>query len=483
MRGYDPGLMSDRLPSIRATLETHGQAHLLAFYDDLSESEQAQLLEQLEHIDFAGLEALIETHVRAGAQSEVPANLQPAPYYPLGEGSTDDAAQYRAAGTDLIRAGKVAALAVAGGQATRLGRNSPKGTYPATVVTGKPLFRVLAEQIVANQNRYRVTIPWYIMTSPTNDAATRAFFRDNNCFGIKRRDIFMFPQGLLPSIDAFSGKLLLSEKGAVAMNPDGHGGCIKALAASGAIHDMVARGIEHISYFQVDNPLVKVIDPQFVGLHAAAADSSAEMSSKMVPKAHPQEKVGVFCRADGKTVVIEYSDLLEQLAQQRDEAGHLRFLAGSIAIHMISVKFVQKLTADPLRQALPYHRAEKTVPFIDPKTGQRAEPTQPNAVKLEMFVFDAIPLAKSSIIYETSRVEEFAPIKNARGEDSPMTSHQLQSDRSGAWLEAHGVKIPRDAEGHVAAKIELGPLTALICDDLAGIDLPAEIQPGAAIVL
>ena len=213
MRGYDPGLMSDHLSSIRATLETHGQSHLLGFYDDLSESDQARLLEQLEHIDFAGLEALIDTHVRAGAQSEVPANLQPAPYFPLRPGSTDDAEQYRAAGTDLIRAGKVAALAVAGGQATRLGLNSPKGTYPATVVTGKPLFRVLAEQIVANQNRYRVTIPWYIMTSPPNDAATRAFFQDNNWYGLNRRNIFMFPQGLLPSIDASSGKLLLSQKG------------------------------------------------------------------------------------------------------------------------------------------------------------------------------------------------------------------------------------------------------------------------------
>lgn len=483
MRGYDPGLMSDRLSSIRATLETHGQAHLLAFYDRLAKPQQARLLNQLEDIDFSSLDALIDRCVRHRPNLQLPQDIQPAPYYPLRGGSTDDAVQYRAAGTDLIRAGKVAALAVAGGQATRLGFNSPKGTYPATVVTGKPLFRVLAEQIVANQNRYRVTIPWYIMTSPANDAATRAFFDDNNWYGLNRRNIFMFPQGLLPSIDAFSGKLLLSEKGAVAMNPDGHGGCIKALAACGAIHDMVARGIEHISYFQVDNPLVKVIDPLFVGLHAAAADSSAEMSSKMVPKAHPQEKVGVFCRADGKTIVIEYSDLPEPLAQQRDEAGHLRFLAGSIAIHMISVKFVQKLTADPLRQALPYHRADKAVPFIDPKTGRRVEPTQPNAVKLEMFVFDAIPLAKSSILCETSRVEEFAPIKNARGEDSPMTSHQLQSDRSGAWLEAHGVKVPRDAEGHVAAKIELGPLTALTCDDLAGIDLPAVIQPGAAIVL
>jgi UDP-N-acetylglucosamine/UDP-N-acetylgalactosamine diphosphorylase len=372
---------------------------------------------------------------------------------------------------------------VAGGQGTRLGWSGPKGTFPATAVTGKPLFGVLAEQVRAHGNRYGVTIPLYIMTSPLNDAATRGFLQDNNCFGLNRRNIFMFPQGLLPSLDARTGRLLLADKGAVAMNPDGHGGSIAALAASGALEDMNARGIEHISYVQVDNPLVKVLDPLFLGLHAAAPDSSAEISSKVVLKTDPLERVGVLCRTGGKTVVVEYTHLPQRLATERDAAGGLRFNAGSIAVHILGVEFARRLTAGAEGLSLPLHPAQKSVEHVDCETGRLVVPEAPNAVKLETFVFDALPLAGSSIVYEAGRTEEFAPIKNARGEDSPQTSHQLQSDRAGTWLEAHGVAIPRDDTGHVAARIELSPLTALEPQDLARARLPASIEPGASVVL
>lgn len=475
--------MSDRLSSIRAVLREHGQEHLLAFHDQLDERRRESLLDQIDQIDFDGLGDLVERCVSHPAPALPPTGLQPAPYYPNRPGEAYDAGHYRRLGRDLVRAGKVAVFCVAGGQATRLGWSGPKGTYPATVVTGKPLFRVLTEQVVAHRNRSGVTIPFYIMTSPLNDADTRAFFLDNNCFGLNRRNIFMLPQGMLPTLDAATGKLMLADKGTVAMNPDGHGGSIKALADSGALEDMISRGVEHISYFQVDNPLVKVIDPLFVGLHAAAPDSSGEMSSKMVAKAGPDEKVGVFCRIDGKTTVIEYADLPEDLARQQDERGGLRFGAGSIAVHMISVRFIQALTEDPGGFRLPLHAARRKVPYVDPGSGDRVVPDAPNAVKPETFVFDALPLAGSSIIYETSRVEEFAPIKNARDADSPATSHQVQSDRAGLWLEAAGVEIPRDADGHVAASIEISPMTALEREDLARVRLPASIAPGESVVL
>jgi UDP-N-acetylglucosamine/UDP-N-acetylgalactosamine diphosphorylase len=479
--------MSDRLATVRATLERHGQVHLLTFAPQLNASQLKHLLDQIAAINFDGLDHLIETYVRQRPHLDLPSDLEPAPYYPFrgGKGAFD-AQSYRAVGENLIRRGKVAAFTVAGGQGTRLGWNGPKGTYPATVVTGKPLFRVFAEQILATQRNYAVTIPWYIMTSPINDAQTRAFFADNNYFGLPdpQRNIFMFPQGVLPSIEAPSGKLLLSAKDEIAVNPDGHGGSIKALRSSGAIDDMRARGVEHISYFQVDNPIVRAIDPIFLGLHATAPDSSAEISSKMVAKAYPDEKVGVFCRnAAGKTMVIEYSDMPAHLAQQTNAGGSLRFIAGSIAIHIISVNFIERLTANPHRFALPYHRADKKVPHIDLKTGELIEPAQPNAVKLEAFVFDAIPLARSSIVYQTDRVEEFAPIKNAQGVDSPATSHQIQSDRHGRWLRQRGVEIPLDAQQHVQAMIEISPLTAMEADDLKPTELPAKIQMGQELVL
>lgn len=479
-----PHVMADELQEARARLEAVGQSHVLAFYEQLDAFAQRELIDQIEQIDFEELNALIESHVKAKPTAELPRDIQPAKCYPNEAAMGGDAATYRAAGLDLLRAGKIAAFTVAGGQGTRLGWNGPKGSYPATPVTGKPLFRVFAEQIRAAQSKYGVTIPWYIMTSPINDADTRAFFQDNNYFGLARRNVFMFPQGVMPSLELGTGRLMLAERGKIAVNPDGHGGSLRALVASGAIEDMRSRGAEHISYFQVDNPLARIFDPVFIGLHAAAPDSSAEMSSKMVPKAGPEEKVGVFCSVAGKTTVIEYSDLPRELAEARDASGALRINAGNIAIHMISVAFVERLCEDAHRFALPFHRAEKAVPYVDVNTGKEVTPDKPNAVKLETFVFDAIPLAQRSIVYETSRADEFAPIKNAKGDDSPATSHQLQSDRAARWLEACGVKMPWGADGHVQASIEISPLTALDPEDLASAtDLPKEIKRGERIAL
>ena len=468
--------MSDRLTKIRTRLEAHDQAHLLSRADELSADQLESLLNQIERIDFEALDELIDRHIHHPESSPLPDELEPAPHFPE-EMPEDEKARYRAEGEELLREGKVAAFTVAGGQGTRLGWNGPKGTYPATPVTGKPLFRIFAEQILASQRKYGVTIPWYIMTSPINDADTRAFFLDNNCFGLDRKNIFLFPQGVMPSLDAETGRILLSAQHEIAMNPDGHGGSIKALRESGAIEDMAARGIEHISYFQVDNPLAKVIDPLFLGLHATAEESSGEMSSKMVAKSSPEEKVGVFCRSEGKTIVVEYSDLPEALARQTTDDGKLRFIAGNIAIHLFGVSFVERLTADRHHFGLPYHRALKKVAHIDPETGERVEPDQPNAVKLETFVFDALPLANRSLLLETSRVEEFAPIKNATGVDSAESSHEIQTERHARWLASCGLEVPRDQEGQLLARIEISPLTALTPQDLKNLELPAVIEP------
>lgn len=475
--------MPDRFDAIRQTLATYGQEHVLRFADELPSGRRAALVDQIGRIDFAFLAELIRTLVTEPPPPVVPGGIAPARYFSPraaadGGARPFDAARARAAGEDVVRRGCLAAFTVAGGQGTRLGWNGPKGTYPATPVTGKPLFRIFAEQILAAQKKYGATIPWYIMTSPENDAATRAFFVDNNCFGLVRNEVFMFPQGVMPTVDAVSGRVLLSARDAVAVSPDGHGGAIRALRTSAAIEDMRSRGIEEISYFQVDNPLCRVVDPVFIGLHAAGDDSSGEMSSKMIAKTLPEEKVGVMVRAAGRTRVIEYSDLPPEVAAERDASGGLRYRAGNPAIHLLSVAFVERLTEDEHRSALPYHRALKKVAFIDVETGNLVEPAEPNAVKLETFVFDALPLAASSIVYETDRVEEFAPIKNASGADSPASSHQIQSERAARWLEAHGVSVPRDDEGRLLARIEISPLAALEPADLVAVDLPESIGSG-----
>ncbi|MEM7623438.1 MAG: UTP--glucose-1-phosphate uridylyltransferase [Planctomycetota bacterium] len=329
-------------------------------------------------------------------------------------------------------------------------------------------------------------MPWYIMTSPLNHDATVAFFDEHDFFGLERDNVAFFQQGVMPSLDKATGKMLLADKGTLATNPDGHGGALLALFKSGAIDDMKSRGVEHISYFQVDNPSVRVVDPIFLGLHASAADSSAEMSSKMIPKAEPKEKVGVFCRVGGKggrTAVIEYSDMPDELAEAKGDDGQLKFLAGSIAIHAISVKFVERIISDPA-MALPFHLAIKKVPHIDLATGETVTPDSPNAVKLEKFIFDAIPLAEHSVVFETDRVEEFSPVKNQDGVDSIVSSKRLQTERAARWLEGAGVKVPRDSRGDVNATIELSALTALSAEQLRGRDdLPAAIEPGASVSL
>ncbi len=479
----DAAIISERLEQARATLAAHDQSHLLRFADSLSSAQLDQLLSQIESIDFEELDGLIERHVRHPALVAPPRDLNPAKFYPRPPTETYDVELYRRVGEELIRAGKVAAFTVAGGQGTRLGWNGPKGTYPASVVTGKPLFRMFAEQILATQRTYGVTILWYIMTSPMNDADTRAFFADNNCFGLRRANIHMFPQGVMPALDKSTGKVLLEPRDSIALSPDGHGGSIKALRSSGAVEAMAGRGIEHISYFQVDNPNVRVIDPLFIGLHASAPDSSAQFSSKMVAKTDPAEKVGVFCTSAGRTIVIEYSDLPQNLATARDEIGELKYRAANIAVHVIGRQFVEQLTENSHEFGLPLHRALKKVSHVDIDSGRVIEPAEPNAVKLETFVFDAMTLAKSSIILETDRVSEFAPIKNASGADSPATSHQLQSDRAAKWLEARGVEIPWDDDGHVRAAIEISPLTALEPSDLMAADLPARVEAGQELLL
>ncbi|MEX0777148.1 MAG: UTP--glucose-1-phosphate uridylyltransferase [Phycisphaeraceae bacterium] len=471
-----------RYDQAHARLLDVNQEHVLHFWETLTDQQRRQLLDQIDSVDWQELHRLIQTHVQHKPEFELPSGVEPAPWYP----NVPTAAlksryeQARRHGEELIAAGKVAAFTVAGGQGTRLGWAGPKGGFPATPIRGLPLFGCLAEYIQNMQARHGVVIPWYIMTSPINHADTCAFFQQQGYFGLEPAHVMLFPQGMMPAIEMVAGKVLLEAKDAIALSPNGHGGSLKALYTSGTIADMKKRGIEQISYTQVDNPIVRVLDPLFIGLHAL---DQAQMSSKMLPKREPLEKLGNFCVVDGRITVIEYSDLPEDLAYQRTGKGELRFLAGSIAIHLLRVEFVESLNTRAGGFALPFHRAEKKVPYIEPESEQTIKPTTVNAVKLETFVFDALPLCETSIIYETDRDDEFAPIKNAPGPapevlDSPVTSKLIQTARAARWLEAAGVAVPRKSDGSVDAVIEIKQTTAIYADDLRGKPLPKAIAPG-----
>jgi UDP-N-acetylglucosamine/UDP-N-acetylgalactosamine diphosphorylase len=313
------------------------------------------------------------------------------------------------------------------------------------------------------------------MTSDANDAQTRGFFKQHNFFGYPSGDVFFFQQGMMPAFDMATGNILLDEKDSLALSPDGHGGSLRALDRSGALADMRKRGVEHLAYFQVDNPLVHAIDPLFLGLHDL---TGSEMSSKTIPKAHATEKVGNFVIGDGKLQVIEYSDLPEELAK-RTGPGGLLFNAGSIAIHALRVSFVERLNHGG-QLKLPWHRAEKKVPYVD-ASGNPVKPEKPNAIKLEQFVFDAIPLAENAIVYQTKRDEEFSPVKNAQGDDSPATSRRDQIRRAAEWLELAGVNVHR-AHGEPASTLEISPLFATSAQQLKARKLPfTEIKAGQRI--
>ncbi|MGC4031113.1 MAG: UDPGP type 1 family protein [Tepidisphaeraceae bacterium] len=466
----DHAALKDRLTSI-------GQTGVLRFYDSLDDAGKTQLDAQLAALDFAALPGLVDGYVKNKPKVDLPTDIKPVQAYPT-TGTDDIYAKAQARGEELLKQGKVAAFLVAGGQGTRLGYDGPKGEYPVTPIKNKPLFQVFTEQLQAVSKKFGKPVPWYIMTSEANDAATRAFFEKHHNFGYDKSLIRFFPQGMMPAFDAKSGDLLLASKDSLALAADGHGGSFRALRKSGALDDMKARGIEHLSYFQVDNPIVKVVDPLFIGLHDL---TGSEMSSKTIGKAGPLEKVGNFCIGDGKTQVIEYSDLPEELAKKTNADGSLMFNAGSIAIHALRVSFIDRLTAPGSDLNLIWHRADKKVPFVN-DAGETVKPSDPNGVKLEQFVFDAIPLAANALIYTTRREDEFSPVKNAEGNDSPATCKRDQVRLFARWLEAAGVSVPKKADGEPDAVIEISPLFASSADDLKTKTLQKKaIAPGESV--
>jgi len=432
-----------------------GQGHVFAFYEQLAPNDQARLLAEAGEVDLAEIDRLVRTLVLGGGPRAADLEgLGPAPFERLASNGGDAPAWAvaKATGEAALRAGRVAAFTVAGGQGTRLGYDGPKGTFRVTPVRGRPLFQVFAEKIRAAGIRYGRPLHWFIMTSHQNHAATEAFFVENRHFGLDRSRVHFFRQGRLPAVD-YSGRILLETKGSIALSPDGHGGSLRALERSGALGLMASDGVDTISYFQVDNPLVRCVDPAFIGWHLARG---SEMSSKTVPKAYPEEKLGVFCWKNGRLVVIEYSDLPVGLQRERDPAtGGLRFGSGSIAIHAIDRDFAGRMALGA--DGLPFHRADKRIATVD-AGGRGVRPEKANGVKFEMFVFDALPSARKPVVVETVRGDDFSPVKNAEGLDSPATCRADQLRQFARWLRSAGAAIPVDPTGLPKFSVEVSPL-------------------------
>ena len=462
-------------PQLAARLHEFGQDHLLRWADDLEPAARARLLAEVGAIDLPQVAELFR-HLNQAEAAVDPAQVKPVAVDRLPRTDGERAARRHVAATGeaMLAAGEVGVIIVAGGSGTRLGFDGPKGTYPIAPVSGKSLFQIHAEKVLALSRRHGRTIPLFIMTSPENFGATSKFFADHHNFGLGH--VRFFVQGQMPAVDRESGRILLAEKGHVALSPDGHGGTLYALAAHGAgttpscLKEMDDLGVRTLFYFQVDNPMVRIADPAFLGLHRQA---DAEMSFKVIEKQAPDEKVGVVVEAAGRPQVIEYSDLPAELGELTGEDGGLLLWAGSIAVHILERTFIERLVEGDAR--LPFHRAIKKVAFVE-ADGATVKPEGPNAVKFERFIFDALPLAKRYALVECDRAVEFEPLKNATGPDSPETVRRRMSEQFAGWLDAAGAKVARGLDGSLPFGIEISPLYAL---DAA--ELKTKVAPGLVV--
>lgn len=432
-------------------LASCGQEHLLAYWKELSKKERSALLEQIAAIEPEDLRRCGEA---LGRDGNVPDSSK---------GKAPKVARLRgaallkaiAAGEKELRKGRVAALLVAGGQGSRLGYDGPKGCYPVGPISGAPLFYFHARKILARSIRYGAPIPFYVMTSEANNAATVACFEENDYFGLDPENVFFFTQGMWPGMTK-DGKVILDAPGHIFMSPDGHGGLLAALKRSGALADMKKRGIKSVFFFQVDNPLVEIADPAFIGHHVL---EKSEYSLKLCAKRDPYEKVGMPMRFGSSYRMVEYTEMTDEQCNRRGKDGELYFKYGSPAIHVFDRAFLEREASKPM----PLHLAFKKIPALE--NGKVVKPAEPNGYKFEKFIFDILPNAKRAAFLAFEQKDEFSPVKNAEGSDSPGTCRADMRSKWVGWLEEAGMKVPPDMP------VEIDPVYALDASDIKSVGL------------
>lgn len=465
---------------IKAHFQEHGQDHVLQHVPTLSDEETTALYEQLSSMELDKVPPIPELIATLKQQELESANQKITPLVDRVAYSTDAATvqQVQPLGLKAIAQAKVAALVLAGGQGTRLGFDHPKGMYNIGLPSHRTLFQMIVERLLrvkelANADK---NVPLYVMTSPINHEETVTYFESNNCFGMDRADIIFFQQGVLPCFDN-NHKIIMEGPGQVAVAPDGNGGIYPSLDKSGSLADMEQRGIEYLHVFAIDNSLVKPADPVFVGY---CLSQQADCGNKVCWKTNAHEKVGVVAARDGKPCVIEYSEITKEMAEQTDASGRLVFGAGNIANHFYTIDFI-KNTILPKFGNL-YHLAHKKIPYYDATTKQVVKPTANNGIKLETFIFDVFPLSERMAVWDVTREDEFAPVKNAPGSasDSPDTARVLISNLAKTWVTAAGGRLTGDTENDLC---EISPLVSFAGEGLEDlvkgkdIECPFSLQP------
>ena len=395
-------------------LQKYGQEHLLKRYEYLDDNKKEKIIEQIKHIDFDQIIDLFNIVITS--TKRIDNEVESIDFIDKEKLTKEEYDNYYKIGKKIIEEGKYAVATLAGGQGTRLGYVAPKGTFKIGGGIDKSLFEALSDTIKEAKETYKSKIPWYIMTSRENNNATEKFFEKNDFFGLPYEDVKFFKQAELPMLDT-NGKLMLDEAGLVKLAANGHGGIFESLARSGYLEDMKERGIEWVFISGVDNVLAGLVDPIAVGLAISEGNLA---TGKSVVKRDPEEKVGVFCKKNGKPSVIEYTEITDEMANARDENGELLYGESHILTNLFNIKALE----DIAQNKLPYHKAFKKAKYMD-ENGEIVKPDKPNAYKYESFIFDAFESLDNMSILRVKREDEFAPLKNAEGEDSPDTAREL----------------------------------------------------------
>jgi UDP-N-acetylglucosamine/UDP-N-acetylgalactosamine diphosphorylase len=416
--------------------------HIFYFWEELTDEQKDNLIKELSEVDFGKLDKYYDKFLEN--KSREFNYLKPDV---LSFEERENRQFLKSTGEKSLQNGEVAYLTVAGGQATRLGFNNPKGCFPISPVKKNPLFRIFAEKIKFYSDLYNVDLKWYIMTSETNYKETKHFFIDNKYFNLNKDNVIFFSQNMIPTLD-MKGRLILSDKDKIYENPDGHGGTLKALLNIGLLKEMKNHGIRYLYYFQVDNPLINLGDTSFIGYHI---NEKSMVTTKVIKKKNQHESLGCPVKINGSNSIIEYSDLPESLANAKDENNNPKFLMGSIGIHIFNIDFLMKFT-----KKLPIHYARKKITAYKFNDKNEMVLSDVDSIKFETFVFDVIIFAKRSLFYETLREEEFSPLKNNIGIDSIETCENDQIKQYFLWLKDAG--FINDIE--ISPKIEISPLFA-----------------------
>ena len=409
--------MKKNLEEIKELLKKYNQEHLLVNYEKFNDEEKERLLDQISNIDFDLMKELYSKATQPVGFENV--TIEPIEHVDKSKLTETEKEMYRKKGIEAIKYNKLAVVTMAGGQGTRLGHTGPKGTFIFDPAAGKSIFEALCDTLKNAVKKYDTVIPWYLMTSKENNAATVKFFEENNFFGYPKDAVHFFIQGQLPMV-GLDGKILLDESGFVKEAANGHGGTLQSMDKSGVIEEMKNNGIEWVFINGVDNVLVKPVDPLLMGM---SIHNKVLGAVKSIEKTDPKEKVGVFCRKNKKVGVVEYTEISDEMAHLRDDYGSLVFGDANAIFHLYSIKGLEKVS----EVSLPYHTAVKKANYMD-ANGNIVKAEKPNAYKFEMFIFDSYEMFDDVVVLRVKREEEFAPIKNAEGQDSPETARKLYKD-------------------------------------------------------